>query len=261
MEKRDHRLQNGAPSHKTIQSAIVNDIIRGVFVKGEKIPNQEWFSEKYNVSRTTVRKATDELVRNGILHSVKGVGTFVCDDKENVHQIFLTTDAEEAQKARDGVSSHTIEIAEMACSDATAKQLHIKKGDPILYIERVRLFHGRPYALQTSYLNRNCMENVRLTKEMLDQSSLFHELEIQANLVPKYQDEELRAVACPPRVAKLLDVEPQTPVILAFRTVYAKNGNVMEYCEDYERTDLKGLRIRTYARVRYEMDESGDSQE
>ena len=124
MSKWDQNLRCSEPDNKTIQDAIVNNIIRGVYPKGAKIPNQEWFSQEYGVSRTTVRKATDELIHNGILKSIKGCGTFVNDDGENIHHLFESTYYEEARAARGQITSQTMQI----CTHFMAKDSYYDKA-------------------------------------------------------------------------------------------------------------------------------------
>lgn len=254
---RSRRGESGAPQHKCIQDNIVNDIIRGTYKKGVMIPNQTELAEKYGVSRTTIRKATDKLIQNGILRSIKGVGTFVCDYDENIHQIYRSTSCAEAQCLRNYLTSKTITIQKMNATKAISKQLNIQIGEPVVYIERIRLLAGRPFAFQVSYLNGTRVEGVPFTKELLDHGSLFHALEEYAGMRPAFQDEEFRAIGCPKAIADYLEIDAQSPVIMIFRTVYTEENTVMEYCEDYESTDYKGVLIRTYARSEYER--RGDS--
>ena len=67
LSMRPKQGEQTAPQHRHIQDNIVNDIIRGTYKKGMMIPNQAELAEKYGVSRTTIRKATDKLIQNGIL--------------------------------------------------------------------------------------------------------------------------------------------------------------------------------------------------
>lgn len=238
---------NGLPEHKLIQDSIVNDIIRGVYEKGAMIPKQEFFSQKFGVSRSTVRRATDELIRNGILTSVKGKGTFVCDYGENVPQAVRPANAEPQGNNRTVLTSKTISIQKIIATEAVAKRLQMPIGSEVVYIERIRLQDGKPLCVQISYLNGEYVRDITFTKEYLDRGSLFQLLEEQAGLVSSFQDEVMRAVGCPSTVAAYLQMEPQTPIIMIFRTVYAEDGRIMEYCEDYENTDFKGIHFRTRA--------------
>lgn len=230
--------------HEMIRDAIVNDIIRGVYEKGAAIPKQELLSEKYGVSRTTVRRATDVLIQNGILTSVKGKGTFVNEYHENVPQdvkIIREDHAERLSEPR----AKTITIQKIVATETIARQLQIPTGSEVVYIERIRLLEGIPISVQISYLNGADVKNVQFTKEYLDKGSMFYLMERQAGLYASHQDEIVRAIGCPSSIASYLHLEPQSPVVMIFRTVFTTDGRIMEYCEDYENTAYKGLHFCT----------------
>jgi DNA-binding GntR family transcriptional regulator len=67
----DHQEPLYIQLKKAIQAAILNDTYR----QGEKIPTEPELSEQYNVSRITVRKAVEELVKEGYLIKQQGKGT------------------------------------------------------------------------------------------------------------------------------------------------------------------------------------------
>ena len=64
--------RSGLPEHKLIQDSIVNDIIRGVYEKGAMIPKQEFFSQKFGVSRSTVRHRRIDSKRDFNFRQRKG---------------------------------------------------------------------------------------------------------------------------------------------------------------------------------------------
>ena len=65
-------LKNEIPKYIVIKQDILEKIASGVYVCGDAIPNQQELSQKYNVSRVTVREAVNELKARGILISIKG---------------------------------------------------------------------------------------------------------------------------------------------------------------------------------------------
>ncbi len=80
---------------------IVNNIIRlktlGVLKSDTKLPSVRGLASKLSVNPNTVLKAYSILEANGIICSVKGKGTFICDDegadvaiKENAKAEFLS---------------------------------------------------------------------------------------------------------------------------------------------------------------------------
>lgn len=63
--------------YEQVKQKIFKQIASGEYKANEKIPSEMELCKRYAVSRTTVRKALDELVAEGILIRSPGRGTFV----------------------------------------------------------------------------------------------------------------------------------------------------------------------------------------
>jgi GntR family transcriptional regulator of arabinose operon len=62
--------------HQVIETWIRNRIDEGVLVPGEKLPSESQLCAHFGVSRNSVRQAIRNLIREGLVESTKGVGTF-----------------------------------------------------------------------------------------------------------------------------------------------------------------------------------------
>ncbi|ASS76153.1 GntR family transcriptional regulator [Tumebacillus algifaecis] len=76
--------KNGIPLYIQVKDAVLAEIKRGEWKAGDKLPTERVLSEKLQVSRNTVSQAYQELEAEGILSSVQGRGTFVCDRDDAV---------------------------------------------------------------------------------------------------------------------------------------------------------------------------------
>jgi DNA-binding transcriptional regulator YhcF (GntR family) len=76
--------KNGIPLYIQVKEAVLAEIKSGVWKAGDKLPTERELSEKLKVSRNTVSQAYQELEAEGILSSVQGRGTFVCDRDDAV---------------------------------------------------------------------------------------------------------------------------------------------------------------------------------
>lgn len=66
--------------YKYVENKIADQISSGEYVSGARIPSERELCEIYSVSRTTIRKAIDELVINNYLVKHPGKGTYVALD-------------------------------------------------------------------------------------------------------------------------------------------------------------------------------------
>ena len=73
------------PLYCQLKNIILEQIENGYFEEDSKIPSEQDFCEKYNISRPTVRQAINELTNNGHLYKLRGKGTFVSKRKSSIH--------------------------------------------------------------------------------------------------------------------------------------------------------------------------------
>jgi len=60
-----------------IYDSIKSQILNGNLTTNQKLPTQKELAVQYNVSMITIKKALNDLIRNGFLYSIVGTGTFV----------------------------------------------------------------------------------------------------------------------------------------------------------------------------------------
>ncbi len=243
-------MQEHIDSYKMIRQQIIDDIERGVYEPGDTIPKQMEFAERYGVSRGTVRKAVDDLIRRGVLITTKGKGTVVADYNSGVKDQFRPWSFSESKRVdKRTLESKTIEIRQIPAEPWLAKQLRISVGAPVVNIKRVRILDGIPENYQCSYISQAKIAGVNLEAVDLEHSSLFGAIGEATGLYAMMKNEEVRAVRCPDYVAAELQMQANDPVLLIMRTVYSQDNLPLEYCEDYECTDVKGLMITTHRRL------------
>ncbi len=82
-------MNSNIPLYSSLKEDLINDIKNKKYHSHEIIPSENVLSEKYGISRPTVRQAIGELTNMGYLYKKKGKGTFVSDfaDIENFNHI------------------------------------------------------------------------------------------------------------------------------------------------------------------------------
>lgn len=68
-----------APLHQKLRDAIHQQILDGTLQPGETLPSERAMKEHFGLSRATVRQAINGLIRDGLLQSIAGTGTFVLE--------------------------------------------------------------------------------------------------------------------------------------------------------------------------------------
>ena len=75
---------NGKPKYFSLMEQLRNDIVSGAIRPGEKLPSENELSQRYSLSRHTVRKALGILEQDGYVEAFHGRGTYC---SENVRHI------------------------------------------------------------------------------------------------------------------------------------------------------------------------------
>lgn len=65
------------PIWTAIATALRDEIARGDFIQGDKLPTEAVLSARFGVNRHTVRRALKVLAEEGLVHSRRGAGVFV----------------------------------------------------------------------------------------------------------------------------------------------------------------------------------------
>jgi multiple sugar transport system substrate-binding protein len=73
----DILTESTQPKYLQIKETLTEEISKGVYKIGDKIPSENILPKRFDVSKMTVVKAIDEMVREGLLERVRGSGTYV----------------------------------------------------------------------------------------------------------------------------------------------------------------------------------------
>ena len=73
--------QSEIPVYRQIVEQICKAIEAGVFRAGEALPSQRALAAELRVNPNTVQRAFDELMRDGVIESRRGLGVFVVERK------------------------------------------------------------------------------------------------------------------------------------------------------------------------------------
>lgn len=114
-------LKNGSPVpiYEQIREAIKEEILKGKLKAGEKLPSVRSLARELSISILTVKKAYDELEKEGFIVSKQGLGTFVGEDDPKLR-------IEEKQKNFEEALLDAIKIS---------KDLEMEKKDLIEILE------------------------------------------------------------------------------------------------------------------------------
>jgi len=204
------------------------DIFGGRYPVGSYLPTEEQLAQNYGVSRNTIRESLRKLREDKLVLSRRGSGTHVLPpqsaDSNFLHAISIN-DFRSYSESWD-FSISVIELQKMAKGLAT--WVGVPPEEDWLAIHGVSRTYGAklPECWVELYVHKDFAAIGRLVtshpgpvfkliEDMFGQTIVELTQEISAELVPK-------------RLAKVLEVEPGTPVVVVRRAFKTADGRIVE---------------------------------
>ncbi|MHC1748650.1 MAG: GntR family transcriptional regulator [Cellulosilyticaceae bacterium] len=219
---------------------IIIDMIENEEIKEEEaIPSEPKLMQTYHLSRTTVRKAIDELVNEGYLYRKQGKGTFVKGRGFEQGLIKLSGCSEDIKRFGLTPKPHLLQACIKTPSKKVAKMLEIKEEEPTFFMERVVYGDDMPINKNKSYIPYHLAPGIE--KIDFNKESLYKVLEKDYKIVIRRAIRTVEAILANEEVALQLQVDEGAPVMLFKGQVFALAANgkevIVEYFEAIYRSD------------------------
>lgn len=222
------------PIYYQLETEIKELIEKKDLKPGDPISSEREFSEKYNISRMTVRQAINNLVNEGILVRQRGKGTFVAKPKVEQALQGLTSFSEDMIARGMVPITKIIDFQMIPSTRKIAEKLAIDEGALVYEVQRLRLADDIPMAVETSYLPESLFRG--LTKEIA-LSSLYQYVETNLNLQINHAVQSLESSVVRKKEAEILELKEGSPVLLIERFSYLENHKPFEYVKSIYRGD------------------------
>jgi GntR family transcriptional regulator len=205
----------------------------GALEQGDALPSERELAARAAVSRVTVRKAVQDLVRDGVLVQRHGSGTFVAQQAQRVEQPLsqLTSFTEDMARRGMLVRSIWLDRGLYLPSPEETVSLGLTSGDQVARIARLRLAGDTPLAIERAALSSTILPDPQAVE-----TSLYAHLEKRGNR-PVRAIQRLRAANLDAADARLLDVPAGAASLNIERTSYLASGKVIEFTRSIYRGD------------------------
>ena len=229
---------SSSPLYHQLMQRISDDIEKGTYPIGSRIPPEHELEETYQVSRVTVRRALSELTAEGLLERKQGKGTFVSaprisQDLKSIHSFHDSC-------RQNGVrpTTRVIHVMEVPADSADIADLSVRKGDRVVETLRVRSADGEPVVLEKNHFS---MGYAYLENENLN-GSLYNVLR-DYGVEPRQATHDISLSYATEAQAKLLNVAPGSPLMRLREVVYDQRGRVLHNSVQLIRGDRFVFRI------------------
>ena len=220
------------PLYYQLKQIIMNSIDEGIYQEGTAIPTEFELISKYDVSRTTVRQALNELVNEGYLYRKKGIGTFVSpqskiDEKSDAFNTSIYKIDRVINRNGFICKTEFLDAGVVPAPHDVATYLEIEVGQEVWFMDRIRYADNKPASFSRSYFNKSLIDN--FVEDAHTASQHFYQyLEskgykisiIREKLKPGLPDKDIK---------KALSLDGKNPIMLIEDIGYLDNGKPIEF--------------------------------
>ena len=234
-------ISRAKPLHDQLVD-IFRDKIEHELAPGDMLPSERELTDRFGVSRTTVRLALQELESLGLVQRRHGKGTFVLDvaaSAANLSQAYSFT--EHMRSLGRTPKTDVLEFSQIEADANLARHVGVSQGDALFKLKRLRSADGVPMMVERSYLPTRVFQG--LTRELLDTKPLYELMEEDFAQKIRFADEEFYASVVRENDAPLLDLADGAPVLDLVRTTYNMHNRVVEYTLSVARGDQFRYRV------------------
>lgn len=217
------------PQYQRIYETLRRQIQENEFQVGSYLPPEQELGRKLNVSRTTVRKAVEMLIRDGFVYVRRGIGTQILDFKATQPLQYITSFSETLRGQGFEVSYRGVKVKAVPASPKLAVDLKIEAGGTVMRVHRVALANGKPIAIMMNYLLPEIVPGIEEKAGKL--KSLYAFLESEYNVAIEAATDSISARAASNEEAEELKIPEGSPLLVVRRITYSKGRPI-------ERADL-----------------------
>ncbi|MGO1368437.1 GntR family transcriptional regulator [Senegalia sp. (in: firmicutes)] len=231
---------NKLPLYYQLYEIITRDIKKGTFDEYDKLPSERELCERFDISRSTVRQAMNELEKDGYIYKEHGKGIFVSSKsfKQDLLNFYSFTD--EMKKIGKHPSSKVLDFQKIKSDEKLARKLGIKINEDLYKFTRLRLADDEPIMLETSYLPESRFPD--LTRNELEEKPMYDIFREKYDVEFSKAEERFKPVNTRKVEAEILDVSRKVPGMMIERYTY-ENQTVIEYTVGIARGDKFEYRV------------------
>ncbi len=204
--------------YHTIQDYIRKRIQGGAFAVGSYLPSENEICAQFNTTRTTVRKALDELLKEGFIEKEQGKGSKVLERRKSLGLLTVKGFSGSIDYEVRTIVTEGPKITEWDPIIPFSLTEEEKKSSCV-YFQRVRHINNRPVVLENNWYAKDALQVI----DSIDfiEGSFFKTLSQVYFIEVMGAEQELRSIPASKEVANNLGIQEGIPILhisVRFRT-------------------------------------------
>ncbi len=214
-------VEAGSSRYRDIANALRRKMLSSPVESGSKMPDERTLSEKYRVSRLTMRRALRILEEEKLIRRVQGSGTYV--NPAAARKIPLMIDYTGSMREyAPSLKRKLLSSKVCAAGNMIGVEMNLTGEDEILYAERIDFSKKNPIAYDKAHIN---LEYGRMLKkrdfEHIDFIEWWTKL---CGFSIEYCTQNIEAVSADAECAEKLCVEEGCPLLKSSEHYFVRRG-------------------------------------
>ena len=139
--------------YEQVKDHIARKIQEGAWRAGDRLPSESELVTQFGISRMTVNRALRELVEQGRIVRVAGVGSFVAEEKPQSTLLQIANLASEIRQRGHDYRCDVLAVERVSASLEVAAALDLRTGESVFHSLCVHREDGLPVQLEDRYVN------------------------------------------------------------------------------------------------------------
>lgn len=232
--------QRKVPHFLRIRDDLASQVESGSLTPQTRLPSERELSQRFGITRMTVRQALRQLEAEGFIYRLDRRGWFVSPPRLRFNPTANIGFTENARSQGKAPGTRLLSKEMIEASSWVIKHLAIAEGEPVFLIRRLRSIDGRTVLVEHLYVNAaRCPGLLHLPLEQ----SLTNLLEQHYGIVERRVRIRLHPTALNETQAKALQVAVGTPGLYLARTTLDQFNNVIEFDQEFWRHDVLEVEV------------------
>lgn len=210
------------PLHHQLETFLRQGIEEGRFPPNETLPTEQELQDFFNLSRTPIRQALSKLSADGLVVRQRSHGTVVLPRPFEENLRSLSPFTEEVQRKGHNPGARIIEFKSQPADGDDITMLNLTSTDSVYHIERVRYIDEEPVGNIVSHIPVYIVSDLKIEDftEEGPRQSIYNVLEQVHGIRLVRATETFRAVNLRPEAARLLNMPPDSAVLMRTRVTF-----------------------------------------
>lgn len=222
------------PLYSQVQNEIVKKIQNNEWEINQYIPTEPELCQYFNVSRTTLRKAIEQLVNYEILEIKRGKGTIVKNIIKQERGIILDELVgvyDYLNKKGINIKSKILSIIEISPGKLILDKLNLKQIQKVIEIKRLRIINGAPSYFSVIYVPKHLASDIMEKK--LEERSLHDVFRKEYSHKILRAERTIYAVNAGQEIANILHIKNGHALQVYENISYIESDIPIEYSLNY----------------------------